>query len=325
MVYTVAIIATKAKKATITSFKENMHIQNLDLNRLQIFRAIVLAGSMSKAALQLGQPKSRISRQLSALESEIGSQLIIRSTRQWRLTQAGQSLLQNVVPLLNELEMTIERLSTNEEAVTGKIRITVPDDIATEMMGTICHSFSMLYPDVSLEIYSSNEMVDLLKNSFDLGIRIGTLRDSSLIQKKICDISLGLYTSPEMRGKYGTPSKLSELSLRPFLAYSSSALARQKSLRLSVQGSFESIAIKTIFASNSFFILRDMAVKGVGFTMLPNFVAKKAVENGHLVSAMPEATLESKTVQVVFPNQKDIPIRIRKFIEHLKNQLPLFI
>lgn len=297
----------------------------IDLNRLQIFRAIALNGSISKAATQLAQPKSRISRQLAALEKELGSQLIYRTTRQFQLTPAGQELFHRAVPLLNELEGAIEFVTTGTDEVSGRLRVSVPDDIGTELMGAISHSFLAMYPKVMLEVHVSNSRVDLVRENFDLALRIGKMKDSSLIQKKIGNVNLVPYLSSELKAKVGSLNSPNDLSKIPYVAFSPDLVSQRKSLRLSNGKEVRTVDLKCAFVSNSFFVNREMAIKGIGFTILPPFLAKEAVSRGQLIPAFRDWVLEGSPVHTVFPNQKEIPPRTRKFIDHLRAQLSLYL
>jgi LysR family transcriptional regulator, regulator for bpeEF and oprC len=301
------------------------NIQNLDLNRLQIFRAIVLNGSISKAAVQLGQPKSRVSRQLSSLEGELGSQLIYRTTRQFQLTPSGQELFSKAVPLLNELEGALATVATGTDEVSGRLRVTAPEDIGTALMGGISQTFLAMYPKVSLEIHVSNQRVDLVRDQFDLAIRIGKMKDSTLIQKKLGNINLVPYLSPELRSRMPALNSPSDLSRIPYVAFSPDFIAARKSLRLSNGSEVRPVEVKPIFVSNSFFVNRGFAVNGLGFTVLPPFLAKDFLARGELVPAFRDWVLEGSAVHTVIPNQKEIPQRTKKFIEHVRAQLSLYL
>ncbi|KAJ8133956.1 hypothetical protein OY671_012830, partial [Metschnikowia pulcherrima] len=117
-----------------------------DLNRIELFREVVSAGSFSRAATRSRMPKSRVSRHIASSESALGVPLIYRTTRQFRLTQAGTELFQKTAPLLSELNTTLEASRTGAEEVAGLIRVTVQEDIGVELSGPLCREFLALYP-----------------------------------------------------------------------------------------------------------------------------------------------------------------------------------
>lgn len=298
-----------------------MNFQSLDLNRLQIFRAIVSAGNLTKAALFLNLPKSKVSRQLTALEEEIGTQLIFRSTRSLRLTPAGQELAEQALNHLAMLEQALERVVTTQDVVSGLIRISVPEDIGTQLMGGICQSFMRLYPKVKLDVHTGNQKVDLVRESFDLVLRMGPLKDSSLIQRKIGTLQLGVYFSPEFRAKQGRLLDPRELAQVPFLAFN----AREGAIKFhrSDRSPGDKLVVKTqnYFTSNNFFVLRDLALRGMGAALMPVFIAEEYTQRGQLVTFSGDWKVEGVVVHLVMPKQKEVPVRVQKFIEHIRTQM----
>jgi DNA-binding transcriptional LysR family regulator len=291
--------------------------KHIDLNRLMIFREVVLAGSFSKAATKLKQPKSRISRNLAALEKDLGLQLIYRTTRQFQLTSAGQELMQKTMPLLGELERTMDSITSSAEEVAGLLRLSVPDDIGTELMGGICHSFMELYPKITIDLQVSNAMVDVVRESFDMALRIGKLKDSSLIQKRIGHINLTPYIAPSLLHRLGPKIRLEDLEQLPYLSFS----PLPQSLKLSNGKETRSIRVKPLFTSNNLFVLRSLAIQGHGFAALPPFLASEAVSKNQLLPAVKGWCLEGSPVQIVIPQQIEIPLRTKKFMEHLAEHL----
>jgi DNA-binding transcriptional LysR family regulator len=297
-----------------------MHTVNIDFNRLLIFKAIVQSGSLSKAAHLLRQQKSRISRQLTALEQEVGTRLFYRTTRHLQLTSAGEELFKTALPHIHGLEHALEQVSAKTEEVSGRIRITVPEDIGTQLMGNICHSFITKNPKVFLDVHISNERKDLIRESYDLALRIGKLKDSTLIQKEIAILKTGMFLSPSLNAQYGPLTSPEKLRGLPYLSFS----AAGETLRFFKAGETRLMKIEPILTSNSFFVLRDLAVKGSGLTVLPLFLAKEAVVGGLLIPTVRGWSLESAPVHIVYPSQKEVPARIRKFIDHLKSHFSTF-
>jgi DNA-binding transcriptional LysR family regulator len=286
-----------------------------------IFREVVLAGSFSKAAAKLKQPKSRISRNVASLEEEMGLQLIYRTTRQFQMTSAGHDLMQKTMHLLGELERAVDSITASAEEVAGVLRVSVPDDMGTELMGEICNSFMALYPKVTIDLQVSNLIVDMVRESFDMVVRIGKLKDSSLIQRRIGQINLTPFIAPGLLQKLGGKLRLEDLEQVPYLSFS----PLPQALKLSNGGETRSISVKPLFTSNNFFVLRSLAIHGNGFAALPPFLANEAVSRGQLVPAVKGWSLEGSPVHIVVPQQKEIPLRTKKFMEHLAEHLALVI
>ncbi len=295
-----------------------------DLNKLQVFREVVKAGSFSKAALILKQPKSRVSRSIAALEKALGVQLIYRTTRQFQLTQNGKELFQRAGPLLIELNNTVEQLSAEGDEISGGLRLTVSEDIGTELIGKICHEFMTLFPKIQIAVLSSNQYVDLVKEGVDVAIRIGKAKDSTMIRKKIGTVELIFVMSPDLLNRCGNLNKPEDLESVSFLAFSALEL-KKCSLKLSKGKEVRHLKLATQFSSNNFFTLRQMAVLGSGLTVLPAFLARDFISDGRLVQVFKEWNLESSSVQILLPQQKETPQKIRKFIDFLAPRLAQYL
>lgn len=292
----------------------------LDLNRLQLFREVVLAGSFSKAAQRLRMPKSRVSRQIAALEHDLGVQLIYRTTRQFRLTQTGTDLFQKTAPLLKELRSSVEQVSALSEEIAGLIKITVPEDVGAEIIGGLCHEFMTLYPKVEIGLHASNQYVDLVKENIDIALRIGPHRDSTMVRRRIGNVGLILVASPDFLARYESLSRLEQLEGLPHLAFSPPG-QKKHSLRLTNGKETQALRLVSTFSCNNFFTLRAMAIAGSGFTRLPAFLAKEAIERGELVHLFKDWTVEKNPVMLLYPQQKELPVRIRAMLDFLAERL----
>lgn len=295
-------------------------IESLDLNRVQLFREVVVAGSFSKAAARLRMPKSRVSRQIAALEHDLGVQLIYRTTRQFRLTQTGNDLFQKTAPLLEDLRSSLEQVSSLSEEVAGLIKVTVPEDVGAELMAGICHDFMTLYPKVEIGLHAANQVVDLVKEGIDVAVRIGPSRDSSLVGRRIGNVGLILVASPDFVARNGPISRLEDLERVPHLAFSQPGV-RRHTLRVTNGKEIRSLKLEAAFSCNNFFTLRGMALEGMGFARVPAFIAKEAIERGELTHLFREWTVEKNPVMLLYPQQKEVPARIRAFVAFLAERL----
>lgn len=292
---------------------------DLDLNKLYVFRELALAKSFTKAAQNLKQPKSRISRSISALEKEMGVQLIYRTTRSFELTHSGQLLFSQLSPLLNELKATIERVVSDTNEIAGVIKVTAPEDVSSEILGPFCQEFLELYPKVQIKIHASNTVVDMVKEQIDLAVRIGRAKDSTLIQKKIGTVDLELVMSPELYQKY-LPRKLEDLEKIPLLAYEDFK-SPLSTLKVTKGRESKILKMKPHLTSNNFFLIRRMVLRGAGFAQLPSFLVRDQIMKGELVPVFKEWKLEGMPLQLLIPQQKEVPVRIRKFIDFLTPRL----
>jgi DNA-binding transcriptional LysR family regulator len=290
----------------------------VDLNRLEIFKEVVQAGSFTRAAAKLRQPKSRISRQVAALERELGTQLIYRTTRQFQLTPAGRELFQRAAPLLGGLFDTLEQLSAGAEAIAGPLRVTLPEDVGVELAGAWLREFQALHPGVRLEIDASNRMIDLVRDGYDLALRIGKLADSSLLQRRVGAVSLGFVASPALAGR--RRRELEDLDDLPYLAFAPAATEGQP-LTLRNGRQTRTLRLRPALAANNFFVLRELARHGAGLALLPEFVVRRAVEAGELVALCPDWRPPATPLQIVTPRQLVQPARVRAFADFLADKV----
>lgn len=296
--------------------------KTINLNRLEIFKAVASTESFSKAALQLKQPKSRVSRNISALEKELGIQLIYRTTRHLKLTEPGRMLFEKCSPLLNEMKRTLELISESSDEIKGSIKVTVPEDIGSELMGPIIAEFLTLYPQIRFTILSSNKVIDLIEESVDVAVRIGKVKDSTMIQKKIGNMHVGFYVSPNFLKK-NSFLKITDLESIPFLCF----LPREttNAVKLYKGKETKKIKLKPMFFSNNLFTLRSMALQGMGILSLPTFLAKNLVTEGKLIPVFTEWSSEPTPVQILIPQQKEVPAKLKKFIDFLHNKLSFYL
>jgi DNA-binding transcriptional LysR family regulator len=294
--------------------------KQINLNRLEIFKELVISGSFTQAAKKLNQPKSRISRQLSSLEQELGFSLIFRTTRQFQLTTQGKQFYQKISPLMTQLNSTLENFSQESQTLSGNIRFTLPEDLGVELMGQISYEFLQLHPAIHLEVHPENRIIDLVKEGFDVAIRMGNLKDSTLMQKKLCELKLVTVASPKLFDKFPTPKKISQLEDLPFLRFTGFSNNTNHISFSSNMGS-KKLAVNPVFTSNNFFCLRSLCLAGQGFTILPNFLAKALIEKNELVTLFPEWHVPGSKAHIVYPQQKDQPLRVKKFIDFIQERI----
>ena len=294
--------------------------KSLNLNHLRVFHEVVLSGSFSKAAQSLLVPKSKVSRQISSLEKELKTNLIYRTTRQFRLTPAGENLFAVTKKLLVELGQVVGQFDVDHATVTGTIRVSVPDDIGMELMGDICAEFQKIYPEVRFFLELSNRRVDLVKEAFDLAIRAGTLRDSTMIRTKIGKVRFASVVSPILYGKIGEIKNPLDLSSVPTLGFVNPEgnLIKLTAIRGKEKETFK---FEPVFTTNNFFLLRKMALKGVGVAFLPEYLIVDKIKSGELRQVLGDWVVNEIEFSILMPSQKEVPIRIKKFVQFIKEYL----
>ena len=291
----------------------------VNLNRLKLFVALVDCGSFTKAAAALDQPKSRVSRNISALERELGIQLIYRTTRQLQVTELGREFYNDMKKALGEIHGSLARVCVRSGVIAGTIRITAPNDIGVALMAPICDELQMAHPEVHFDLFVSNEVIDLVRDGFDIAVRIGRKTYGSLIQKKIGLIRMRLVASPAFLDQFGVINTVSRLGEVPTLAFTD--FETKTKWTLFHLNEKKVISLAPVFSSNNLFVLRDMAVRGRGVALLPGFLCDEEIKSGSLIQVLPSWASVMPNVSVLVPNQQNTQLRVRRFVEFVARRL----
>lgn len=279
------------------------------------FVRIVEAGSISKAAEQLGMAKSGLSRRLSDLENRLGVRLLNRTTRRSSLTEAGQAYYRGAVKLLADIAELDSATADSEAALEGTLRLAVPLSFGLCHLTPAIDEFLRAHPDLNVNIDFSDRKVDLIESGADLAIRISRLDDSSLRARRICPIRLLLCASPgyiEARGCPDTPEDLARHSL---LRY---GIGAGSQVRLEDrEGNVHLVQTESRVVANNGDFLRDMAMAGHGIIVIPSFIAWQALASGDLEEIMPGFAPPPLDAWAVYPQTRYLSRRARLFIDFL--------
>lgn len=276
----------------------------IDLNQVRAFAAVHQAGSFSTAAKQLGVPRSTLSRAVSALEEETGVRLFQRTTRTVTTTAAGLALFERVAASLASIERSLADLPEALEAPTGTLRLTTTVDLGVTLVAPVVAQFEARHPDVRVEVQLGGAMVDLVKERFDLALRVasGKLASSSLVARRLGEVRFQYYASPGYLARRGTPRTEEELTGHD---------------RISLRG--EKRPGRTTCDDKLF--ARELARAGGGIALLPSYLASDDLEAGRLVRVLPGRSMASGAVFLVQPSQKQVPRRVSLFREMLLERL----
>src|SRR5580658_8532691 len=190
-----------------------------DLNSLLIFAQVVESNSFVKAARRLKMPVSTVSRHVAELEAQLGVRLIERSTRSLRLTDVGSEVLEHARHTA-ELSETIDNIASNHLSnVSGTLRLSAPPSISDSLLAPLVGAFQASYPDVRIQIFITDRIVDQIAEGVDLAFRVGDLEDSSLVARRILTYRHLLVASPAYLRRIKTPKIPRELLEHRLLAF----------------------------------------------------------------------------------------------------------
>lgn len=293
-------------------------MKQLDLNQIRIFVKLVQTGSFTKTAEQLHQPKSRVSRRLAALEKELGVQLIYRTTRQFQLTETGRSFFERAQGLIEGLESLSTEISETTTEVSGVIKLTAPDDLGIKILPPILDDFSKAYPQVRFEIVLSQAYVDLVKESIDVAIRIGALKDSSLRARKVGSVKNIFVATPGFLERHRNWEDIEELIKLPFVG-----MASMPKLEVWKGNDGKKIILKPkiSLSSNNPAMMVELAILGKGLAFAPEFLCADYLRSGRLIHVHKNLRGQETPVSVITPEQKEPSQKIKKFTEFLSKRL----
>lgn len=281
---------------------------------MRSFVRIVEAGSISKAANQLGLAKSGVSRRLVDLETRLGVRLLNRTTRRSSLTEAGQAYYSGAVKLLGDIAELDASTADAGSSLEGTLRLAVPLSFGLCHLSPAIDEFLKDHPELDINIDFSDQHIDLVERGVDLAIRIGQLDDSNLQARHICPIRLLLCASPVYLESNGRPEKPEDLRNHPVLRYD----AGPSQIRLEDrQGDVHVVQTSPRIVANNGDFLRDMAMAGHGITVTPSFIAWQALASGDLVEVLPGYAPAPLSAWAVYPQTRYLSLRARRFIDFL--------
>ncbi|MBX3274511.1 MAG: LysR family transcriptional regulator [Sandaracinaceae bacterium] len=286
-----------------------------DLALVATFVEVVRQGSFTKAADRLGMPKSTVSRHVSRLEEALGLPLLVRTTRQLRLTEEGRAYHARVAPALFEVEDAARALHEGQDEPRGLLRVTVPPDI--DAIGAVVAQYVARYPAVQVEVNVTNDKVDLVAGGYDLAIRAGTLADSSLVARKLAGSTFRLFASRAYLAEHGEPARVADLASHRCLPFR----GQRVTWRLEgPSGVTEAVDVTGPASSDDLLFLRSLVVAGAGIGLLPCVVFRGA-DLEQVAWVLPDWSFTAGAVYAVYPAMHAVPVKVRAFADLLATQL----
>ena len=271
-----------------------------NLRSIAIFATVVDQGTFRAAALHLGLAPSRISQAVSDLEKDLGVTLLYRSTRQLSLTHEGQVLHGKATIMLNAAESGLDAINPVSKEPSGALRVTAPAFVTqTALMDTFA-AFAQAYPKILLKFDFSDRQSDLIKDGFDVAIRAGWLENSDFLTRSIGQVDRLLVASPEYVDARPVPSHPTDLEPWDWIRFS---MRPDQTEMTSPGGEATTITGKSHVSVNSADSLYELAVRGLGLTVVPEHLACRGINAGELVHVLPGWSLRPLGLHAVWPDQ----------------------
>jgi DNA-binding transcriptional LysR family regulator len=280
---------------------------------LPVFIAVADSGSFTKAARKLGIGKATVSRAIAELERRLGAELLHRTTRAVSLSTAGLALYERTAAHVTALQQALLKVPERAAEPSGVLRITAPHDIGCVVLPEILVQFARRYPAIHVDVRLTNQRVDLVAEGFDLAIRASgtSLKDSSLIARKLADSAISFYASPGYIARRGKPKQPDDPQHEWIL---------HAGLRAAFQLRRD---MPARFVCDDLLLVRELVREGAGVGMLPPFVAAPYVREGSLEQVTFAALRrDSGGLYLVYPSRGQVPRKVTAFRDFLLERLP---
>jgi DNA-binding transcriptional LysR family regulator len=282
----------------------------LNLEDLQTFVAVADAGGVSPAARRLGISKSIVSRSLFRLESDLGVQLLARTTRGASLTGAGVTFRQHAARVVTEIDLARETILPVGD-LRGRLRIAAPLSFGPNHLAPVLAKLAKRHPLLQVQTAYSDRFVDLVAEGFDAAVRVGYLPDSNLIARRVGPIRVKVVASPDYIAQRGAPQTPDDLLNHQALVQGT------ETWRFIVGGKTISVRPQGRFQADSGAALAVAAVAGLGVAALPDFLIDEYMASGTLVEVMTDYPLPEAGIFVVRPPGEHPARKVRVLTELL--------
>lgn len=294
----------------------------LDFNTLKVFIAVVEKESFVGASKILEMPTSNVSRCISQLEEKLDLQLIERSTRHMKLTQAGQLLYTRAKPLLEALEQTETELTLRQIQLKGPLRICIPNEIGPALLGSVIADFACQYPDLEISCVTNLSGFESLRDDLDLAIIItrGQMDNSDYIARHLVTIPCTIVAAPSLIQRYGTPTHIQQFEELPCIT-TVSALKGAPWQFVNKKGEFETIKVKGHYRVNSGEMAGQAAISAVGFAILSKQACQPYISEGRLIEIEFEQLAAPLQLFALYSNRRYLPAKTRALIDFMQQKL----
>lgn len=294
----------------------------MDLNAALVFVRVIQAGGFSKAARQMNIPLSTVSARVAALEKSLGISLIQRSTRKLHLTAPGEIFFQHAVRAVNELQLAETQTKETQSQPQGRIRLTTPVELGMTTLVEVLSGFLRRYPKIHVDLLLTDRVVDLIGEGVDLAIRMGELKDSSLVVKRLGQGGFEAFASPKYLKEAPPLRRPQDLEKHACLNFSN-LFDREWSLRKGENT--QSVKITGPISANNLLSLHRLCVEGHGVCLLPPFLAQADIEKKRLQPVLEGWSTGTSPVNLVYPQQSYLGKSTRALIDHLSENLREFV
>ncbi len=291
------------------------------MDKLRALKYFVLTcekGSFTSVAKAFGTDSSTVSKAISRLESDIGIQLFRRSTRQLKLSTAGEQYLKMSRKVLDEMDQCEIELSQKLKSLTGSLKLNVPISYGRLYIQPLLKKFSEKYPKIRVEIHYDDAYVDIIEQGFDLSIRSGSVQDSQLISQRLTPMDMLICASPSYIESAQYPINIDQFEKHHWIMFRYRQTGKLHPILYQQNKKEISYFPKPHYIVSDGEALAELCADGLGLTQVPHFIANKWIKSGDIVPVMPAYTSSNMGIYILYPSRKQLPNRVKAFIDFLK-------
>lgn len=291
-----------------------------DLNAVLVFLKVAEQGGFVAAARSLDLPKSTVSLKVNKLEQRLGVRLFHRTTRRVSLTEEGRLYYKNCLPILDALHDGDDAIACLQGHPQGVVRVTATPLFVQSVLAPNLPEFLLTYPDIRVILNATTEYKDIVKEGYDLAIRIGELDDSTLIMRRISTGRQKLFASATYLKTAGEPRAIADLTSHTLLCM----VHRQNEVTWTLDNKHHetvTLSFHPRLLSNDVAPIYQAIVAGVGIGLLPEFLFQQKLQGGDIVNVLPQWSSAPVPINALYPSRKYVPMKVKVFLEFLEQKM----
>ncbi|HSI44519.1 MAG TPA: LysR family transcriptional regulator [Methylotenera sp.] len=299
------------------SFDERM------LNGMGVLSAIIDSGSFAGAGEILNMSQSGVSRSVARLEARIGIRIFDRTTRSVSLTDEGRRFYEQILPLLAGLEEVTTSVSKDRNTVRGRLRVTVDPFFSRLVLGPQLGVFIEQYPELHLEVITRHQLGDMVADGFDLALRFGHPRPSTLVARKLFDVRILTVASPSYIQKHGKPNSPEDLTGHACAMFRDPETGRPFDWEFHQSGKKIIVPVSGPITVNDAATLHSICVAGVAIVQTMDFGINQLMANRDLVNLFPNWSDERFPLYALYPSRTYLPAKTKTFLDFVSTLKPI--
>ncbi len=285
---------------------------------MRTFAAVVEAGSFTAAAERIGMSTALASKYVGKLEDRLGVRLLNRTTRSLTLTEIGRVYFQQALQVIEDFDELEAAIQDRRSSPSGKLIVSGPATFGEMFLAPAASKFLEAFPDISIDLRLTDRFVNLVDDGIDLAIRIGELRDSGLIARRLAPSRIAICASPEYLDRYGVPVEPADLVNHNCVLDTN--LRGSDDWPFTIDGQRQTVKVSGRLSVNSARATRDVLVAGDAIGLVPEYVVGEDIRAGRLVEILEPYKLPDLGIHAVYPHKRHVAVKVRTFIDFLASE-----